>query len=912
MANGEQPQQTTDILKNVEKVENVEQPDLMFAFNGAWMPSQDGALIGPENFQELVNMRYNDSGIEGVTGYTEVNTVGIADYQTINSGIYFRASDRTQKDYVIVHASDPDNSDHGRIYQNQTAIGEQGPFKSTHLHADASAGLTGRFSQGPAGVVAYGNTQEALVWEGEESFIASCFTTTTAAEALPIDQTQRAINSRTNSDNVFVISQADRRFMTIMTRRPIEALKFTVTSPNATASTLSMTYWNGTSYAACTTVEDGTASPVGTPFAQSGWITFDDTISVAKLKHFEERYMYAYQVSVGNDVGFAATISEVTCRMSMQAPTNIWDGIYRTPIQCQVYTQTTDAWEDFTLHVSEGSSVSVPVGCILDGFVVTNDRLIIMFDEPQAGIRMTMLGNLTNQAAASVMAVKYWSGDAFVTVGATLNDGTDTSGAGTGPTFASSGLVSWNPPATEEKTTLFGTQGYAYEITVTGANLTGTKGSTEEVVVDLIGGVPKQVPIETYKFPLYYKDKLLWCGYTQGNESNRVDYSVDNGPDIYNGEESSLNGYQSIYVGGTEPLTCGVQLYNRFGSNLFASCVLFKTSEVYLLVGDSPLDYKLYPVSKTIGCPAPQTLATAELGVELGENVARNVAIFCSNSGPMIYDGATLAPIKGLDVYFDPNESIAVNFDYINISKGWFDATYREYNLMLPTGSSTSLNIWLVYDIIRKKWYQKDTGVADRIQCGFGVLDDNGDQYIYAGSLIGKLFQLENGASWAGTEITNEVRTGDFFPSKNEWDITRIRRLKFSAVRVVETGAQIGYSYYQDTDDDGGYGIRWQDVTTLLANSGTEGVSFTDVTASLATSATAGVSWNSAAARQVMDVALTSGLNRLMRHTQPTNHIGWCHSFKFTFSSSETLKGMQPIMWGVQWEFVRKDHYNLT
>jgi hypothetical protein len=129
---------------------------------------------------------------------------------------------------------------------------------------------------------------------------------------------------------------------------------------------------------------------------------------------------------------------------------------------------------------------------------------------------------------------------------------------------------------------------------------------------------------------------------------------------------------------------------------------------------------------------------------------------------------------------------------------------------------------------------------------------------------------------------------------------------------VVETGAQIGYSYYQDTDDDGGYGIRWQDVTTLLANSGTEGVSFTDVTASLATSATAGVSWNSAAARQVMDVALTSGLNRLMRHTQPTNHIGWCHSFKFTFSSSETLKGMQPIMWGVQWEFVRKDHYNLT
>jgi hypothetical protein len=900
-----------DILSNVPEVQNVEQPDLMFSFDGAWVPSKDGALIGPNNFQELVNLRYNDSGIEGITGYTEVNTIGITTHTTINSGIYFKAADRAQKDYVLVHASDPDDSDDGAIYVNKTDIGDQGPFEATSLHEDTTKGLTGRFSSGPAGVAAFANTEVAKVWEGDESFIGSAFTTTTAAEALPVDVTEKAINSRTNSDNVWVISQATRRFMTVLSRRPLEAIKFSVSSANATTSTLNIAYWNGSSYTDCTTQNDGTATG-GVTLAQSGWVTFDDTLSVAKLKHFEERYMYAYQVTLSNDVGATATISEVTCRMSMQAPTNIWDGIYRTPIQCQVYTQANDAWEDFTLHVSEGSSVSVPVGCILDGFVATNDELVIMFDEPMSGIRMTMLGNLVNAAGAAVMGVNYWSGDAWVPVGTTLNDGTDTSGAGTGPTFASSGLVSWTPPATEEKKTLFGTQGYAYQIKVSGANLTGTKGSDEEVVVDLISGVPKQVPIHTYKFPLQYKNKLLWCGYTEGNEGNRVDYSVDNGPDIYNGEESSLNGYQSIYVGGTEPLTCGTQLYNRFGSNLFASCVLFKNSEVYLLVGDGPLDYKLYPVSRTIGCPAPETLATAELGVELGENVARNVAIFCSNSGPMIYDGATLAPIHGLDVYFDPNEAIAVNFDVLDKAKGWFDSTYREYNLMLATGSSTTLNIWLCYDIVRQKWFQKDTGVADRIQCGFGVIDDNGDQHVYAGSLIGKLFQLNNGASWAGTEITNEVRTGDFFPSGNEWDITRIRRLKFSAVRVVETGAQIGYSYYQDTDDDGGYGVRWQDVDTLLASSSTAGVEFTDVTSSLATSATAGVSWDSAAERQVMDVALTSGLNRLMRHTQGTNHIGWCHSFKFTFSSSTTLKGMQPIMWGVQWEFVRKDHYNLT
>jgi hypothetical protein len=904
-------QHPIDILKDIPEAKNVEQPDLMFKFDGAWLPSQDGATIGPENFQKLVNMRYNDTGIEGVTGYTEVNPTGIpdgGDTQTIKTGIYGKTEGRTQQDHTLVQATT--STGQGSVYWNKTAIGSQGNFESAALHTDASLNLKGRFSSAPSGSVAYANGEEAVIWDGEEGFIGSAFTTSDSAEALPIDITDKMINTRTDSTNIVTISAAGRRYMTIMTRRPCKGFGITVSSANAAASTLAVKYWDGSAYQDVAGLSDGTASPAGTPFAVSGNITFTEPSVV--LKHFEERYMYAYQIDIGAGAGATTNISEITCNMAMQTPSNIWDGIYRTPIASQVYTQATDTWEDYTLHVSEGSSVQVPVGCILDGFVATNDKLVIMFDQPMAGIRMTMLGNLVSTTAAAVMTVKYWSGTGFTTVGSTLNDGTDSSGAGSGPTFARSGLVSWTPPVTEEKLTKFGIQGYAYEITVTGGNLTGTKGSTEEVVIDLISGIPKKLAIETYKFPIHYKNKLLLCGYTEGNEGNRIDYTVDNGPDIFNGEESSLDGYQSIYVGGTSNLTCGAQLYNRFGSNLFASCVLFKNSETFLLVGDSPLDFKLYPVSRNIGCPAPYSLATAEIGIELGEKVARNVAMFVSNSGPMMYDGATLAPIEGLDVYFDPNESIAVNFDYLDISQGWFDSTYREYNIMLATGSSTTLNVWFAYDMVRRKWYQKDTGAADRLQCGFGVTDANGDQHIYAGSLVGKLFQLNNGASWAGTAIDNLVKTGDFFPSQNEWDITRIRRLKFSAVRVVETDAQIGYSYYQDTDYDGGYSVRWQDVTTLLANSSTAGVAFTDVTAAKANSGTAGVTWKSAAARQVMDVALTSGLNRLMRHTQPTNHVGWCHAFQFEFSSASTLKGMQPIMWGVQWEFVRKDHYNLS
>ena len=85
-------------------------------------------------------------------------------------------------------------------------------------------------------------------------------------------------------------------------------------------------------------------------------------------------------------------------------------------------------------------------------------------------------------------------------------------------------------------------------------------------------------------------------GYTEGNEGNRVDYSEDNAPDIFNGENTSLDGYQSLYFGGTERLTAGTQIYNRFGSNLFASLVMFKANEIYLMTGDSPLDYRICPI----------------------------------------------------------------------------------------------------------------------------------------------------------------------------------------------------------------------------------------------------------------------------------------------------------------------------
>jgi hypothetical protein len=878
MAKKEAKPQQPKVPTELSDVKNVEWQDHIFPFNGAWQPSYDAAVIGPTNFKTLTNMRYGENGVEGINGYESRVLNALATYVNIKNGIHFRTN-RPEDSYVLVQATDGSNP--GKVFENRTDIGTSGDFESTALHTDSEAGLEGRFSIGPSGTVAYANEKDSVIWSGIEGPIGAMFLTTTSAEALPIDVSESLTNSRQDTDESATIG-GTRPYLTIMTTRPIESVKVYVKTANLTADTLEFKYWNGTAYTAVSNLVDGTESG-GIPLAQTGVISFDSTVGTAALHHMEDRYLYSYQMYLPSG---SAVLYELTCNMPMQDITNVWDGIYRIPIQCQVYTAADTAYEDFTLHVSESSTVNTPVGCIMDGFT-TSDTLTLMFEEQQAAIKATMLGNLINKAASDI-TVKYWDGDAWQSL--TVVDDTSENSK----TLAKSGLISWTPPDDEERQTLFSTLGYAYQITVS-AKLTGTKGGTEEVVIDIINGIPASKPIEVFKFPVSYKNKLMYCGYVTGNQGNRIDYCADNAPDVWNGENSSMDGFQSIYVGGVEEITSAAQLYNRYGSNLFTTLIIFKNNEMFLLTGDGPLDYKLYPVSFTIGCPAPKTLVTAESGFDVDADSARNVVLWISHTGPMMFDGATIKKVKGLEKFFDPNENEAVNWDYLSTSRGWFDSTYGEWNVLLPTGTSTDLNDWFVYDIERDKWFKKEINLADSIISGFNVIATSGDQYIYGGSSTGKLYQLETGTSWDGSPITYIVQPGDFFPSENQWDITRIRRFKFISKRLAEEDAEVEVLYSRDTEEETGTAVNFTDVTTSIAPN--EGVAWVDTT---------DVEWATAPTAKLA-LTISEGLARLTKSTQNFNEVGWCHNFKFTFSSSESPKGLQPIAWGVQWEFVRKD-----
>ena len=848
---------------------------IQFPFDGQWMPDADAAKIGPRNFKSLINMRYVPGSIEGIQGYTETNTGAISSYTDIRNGHQLR-TDRTNESYVLVQAySDATNS---KVYYNTTSIPNQGDY--TALHTDASGHGLGRFATAPQGNIAYANGVESYIWAGDEMRVSGFFTMDDddfdGAEN-PIERTD-AINNTLSSTNNY-ISIGAQKFWTVFSTRPLQGVKYTIKTANPSTSTLAVAkYWSGSAWTEVSNPNDGTTAG-GKTLAQTGVYSFDATTAVAKPFHYQGLYLYGYlfELSTGT-----AEVSYVTVDAPWQSIVDVWDGVFRQPIQFQF--SFSSAYEDYTLEVNEPSDVVDPIAAELDG-CDTTDHVIAMFDERMAGIKFSMLADYvqTNTAAATVY---YNSGTTWTTVGTvvdgTLNPSTDALGQ--------TGLLSWNPPDAdaEFRKTLFGTSGYAYRIVWDGT-LSGTHGdATQELLIDLVTGIPAQNETLPYKFMSTFRNRLLGCGYIAGKEGNRVDYTMTNSSDVWNGYESSMQGAQSLYFGGVEELTCGTEIYNRFGSNIYAIWLALKTGETYILSGSGPEDYQIYPISYTVGCPAPLTLATAETGFEMAKDVTRNVAIWLSYAGPVIFDGAVLKPILGISNYFDPNEPEVINFDKIDIASGWYDPTYREYNLLIPSGSGqTTNNVWLVYDMVRGRWFQKDTGQGERVQVGFPVQDTSGTKYIYGGIDTGKTVRLEYGTSWGGSGITQRVKTGDWWPTESIWDMTRLRRVKVIAKRITEDHT-LAVRYYRDTNEAEGSEFTWTDW------SGFEWIDTEDF------------EWKSEQLL-TLSLAIDSGVNRLTRVTDPLNLLGWSHGFGFEVTTSDTVKAFQPIGWGVEYQIVRKD-----
>ncbi|MHA2136251.1 MAG: hypothetical protein ACW99J_20515, partial [Candidatus Thorarchaeota archaeon] len=489
----------------------------------------------------------------------------------------------------------------------------------------------------------------------------------------------------------------------------------------------------------------------------------------------------------------SATLYQITVDMPFQTAVDIWDGVFRTCVSWQVIDNNSP-YQDFTLEVNEESNIDFPITAKMDTFGThANDKLLVCSEEQATALKVEILGGQNNGNAA-VLTVKYWDGDSYVSVG-TIYDGTLDAAGGT-KTFNQSGVISWVPPARQlERTqTLFGVTGYFYEITSSAA-FDGT------VEVDFATFVPAPKEVTPHKFPARFIERSFFCGDVVGGEPNALDYTATQTIDVHNGLDSSNRG-QRIYVGGRSELTAAKSVYNRFGSSIYETLLIFKNTETHLLTGTGPADFRLFRVSENYGCPAPRTLVGAEIGYEMGKGATRNVVLWLSYRGPVIFDGAVLVPIPGVDLYFDTRKDTVINFGKLANCVAWFDPFWKEYHLLIPSGSSqTTLNTHIVYDLARKKWWKVnyDGGSSDIPQHGMTVKATNGASYPYVFRDDGHMLHFGNGSDWAGNTLTHLVKTADVMPG-GFWNLCRVLALKighqvpdFSAV---DTDLDITISMY--------------------------------------------------------------------------------------------------------------------
>jgi len=552
--------------------------------------------------------------------------------------------------------------------------------------------------------------------------------------------------------------QSEGLYFVVGANRPLQGVKLYI--PNGggnpeTDPTLTVKEWNGASWTSLT-VTDNTGG-----LAASGTVTWSSTVDTSQPRYLEGAFLYWYQftLSAGN-----ASIYHVTVNMPFQDIVDIWDTVPRECTQFQ--PSFSSVYKDYTLEVNAESSVLGTYAAILDS-LADSDHLIVMFDDQTTAISWQIIAGKGN-ANASTVTVYYWDGGSWVSVG-TVTDGTlDT---GSTKSLTQTGVISWQPPRRSEEfpKTLFGIAGYAYK-------LQWSATLDDEVEIDLVTGIPAPLKIHGYEFPMMYRQRLMLCNSTDTKEYNRVDYSVTNMPDVWNGCESSNWEHGALYFGGPEALTAAVNLYNRYGSQLYEIGIFWKSSETYTLEGDGPENFSIKPLSTDIGCPAPLTVATAPIAYDVGGEASRVITLWVSYKGPMATDGSVIIPLSGIDKYFDPEKSTCINYDYITNARGWFDPTYSEYNVLIPSGSSqTTCNKWLVYDLVRKRWYEKVP--ATYPQAVIPVDDGSGTVYLYGFLDTGYMERLEYGSTWDGTTITYTMKTADFLLG-GMWHQTQIRRLK--------------------------------------------------------------------------------------------------------------------------------------
>lgn len=769
--------------------------------------SSDFALTG----DWTIDMRFKSANV--------VNNQGLYS-QWVTGGPYF---------ILRITASTVELKTHDGTTGNTYALVSEGLQNDTwhHLEVSATSGTLKAFLDGQ--LMSSQSIATSIIDIAADVYIGSDQNAAVSFFDGKIDEyrVSNGIARHTEEFTPTIIEYGDstNTFVYVGSTRPLKAWKAYIGTANATAGTTTGVYWDGRMWRRLTNLVDGTASG-GVPLAQTGSISFDSTDSVAKVKVINRVLLYWYAFII-SDCDETTTISQATVNTPFQSIKDIWDGQPRDIYSCMMYKS--GAFSDYTLNAYKADYDSANDGTYIPcGGLTTSEHILLGFSERMIGIDVTMVGDAVNAAVNSTANISYWNGTEWVSMGK-LDDKTATGTA----SLNKSGVIGWVDPGIDnefKKDTFFnalaasiksGDRKFKFRFgSLSGSDSSVTSfirasvaaaevrselpmyyykvsfGATlsASVRIDQISGIPAQKSIGGYKFPLLSNDRLFLCS-DQSGKKNSVLCSSKYAPDVYNGDDSL-----EFEFGDDSELTAGTTLYFQVGSAMYNITVFCKENETWTLVGNDIDTWVQYPASKAIGCVAPLTMKTLDLPKSEANPAGMQVAIWLASDGVYMFDGRSFLPIhEDIKDIFDRNSSTGINRSKISKSVADYDANKKEYRLAFASGSSTTLDRELVYDISKNRWFEIDRGSGKKLQAAVTVSDTDGNAYNYGFIDTGYMERLEYGTTFDGDDMTFTVQFGDMAIHKGSMMLeTEIRKVKFIAVAKSTTANSVSVNHYGD------------------------------------------------------------------------------------------------------------------
>jgi len=798
--------------------------DAAFDFSGgiftidAWVNVSSGAQ-NPIWYQSTDANNYfhfylQRNAIGGV-GYVYTPTVSI--YAASSQVVYMSATNSGFTDGSWHHVALVENGDTWYLFVD-------GVLGAATTNTNRAANYTGSVQIGSNGTLYYNGYVDELRISNSARWVSS-FTPPSAAYG---------------PDNITTVY--------LGTRLAATGFKFYVRTPNATGTLDTPSYWNG-GWASVTGLTDGTAS-AGKTLTQIGTISFDSTTDVVP-KSKDGSYIYWYKF-VFRNLDATTTIYQVTEKTNVQPIKDLWDGIYRNPLAFFKYNGTT--YTDYTMNVrGRQYYVSSDSGTYFQASGLSSTTTIVVgFAERTAGVFFDLDSLHVNTTTGCLLSGNYWNGTAWTPLSG-LDDGTK---AGTS-SFGTSGVVTWTPldSTTDfQKTINNGIPLYYYQFTFT------TSITTSDVRLIGIFGVSAPKAMRGYKWGVMWQNRLgLGCEADKAKNMLRI--SSANTLNVFNGSDA-----MDVVFGDDTEITIGGALFNRFGTALTDNLIVCKATETWVIDGTGPSNWTVYRVSSIYGCPAPGTFKICDVGYEIAPGINKHIAIWCTGNAVVLFDQNAVLPIHD-DIlnYFQKWRPEYINTAMLPKFYADYDVQNREYHLYIATGSSTTLDTELVFDLKRKRWYKMNRGTK-ALSGSFPVADTTGNLYNYGFDTNGYVYRLENGTTFDGNAITAR-----FVPKDQVFAgltvRTQIHDLRLWSKSKTNTTNKVSVAHYADTS-------------------------------------------STASAASILPISLSDTGHRIAMsdtYRSMATPAAIVHSLDFSFSTSDETIGFEPIAVAGHFKAVRED-----